>query len=300
MRLTIQADYLVKKYGADEAFFMLKELGYQAVSYELYEVYENSSFADWTEEELRAYFEPIGNAAKRNNLEVAFVSMSRGIYNDYIPQTFENRKAWCRQTVKAAAYMGSKMAVIRPTFFYQKQEDAKKLSELYTREVLETMTEVAKERQVQVGLFNNHKSTEYGSRGAELSSLANTYQVKILIDPTFAYQARVAMRDILNDVKEHLSAIMVADIERVTDGPMGIAYPAMMGQIDFDEIKELLQECSEGMYLTTMSTELLKRYGEACQSKSFVDALLKYLFKVSCVLSGRESGFGENRNTTRV
>ena len=36
MKLTIQADYFVKKYGADEAFLMLKELGYQTVSYELY------------------------------------------------------------------------------------------------------------------------------------------------------------------------------------------------------------------------------------------------------------------------
>ena len=287
MQLTVQADYFVKKYGADEAFFMLSELGYQAVSYELYEVYESPSFADWTEEQLRAYFEPIGDAARRHNLEVAFVSMSRGIYNDYIPQTFEQRKVWCRQTIKAAAYMGSKMAVIRPVFFYRRHEDAKALSESYTREVLDAMTEVAKERQVDIGLFNNHKSTEYGSRGVELSKLAKAYQAKILIDPTFAYQARIAMGDILDGVKEHLAAVMVADIERVTDSPLGVAYPPMMGQVDFDEMRELLQECSDEIYLTTMSTALLERYGIVCQSKSFVDAMLKYLFKVSCVLCER-------------
>ena len=213
--------------------------------------------------------------------------MSRGIYNDYVPKTFEQRKTWCTQTIKTAAYMGSKMAVIRPAFFYLRHEDAKTLSESYTREVLDAMTEVAKERKVDIGLFNNHKSTEYGSRGVELSKLAKAYQARIFIDPTFAYHARVAMGDILDDVKEHLSAVMVADIERVTDSPLGVAYPPMMGQVDFDEMRELLQECSEEIYLTTMSTELLKRYGGVCESKSFVESMLKFLYKVSCVLSER-------------
>ena len=284
MRRTAQIDLFIDKYGIDAAFAMLSKLGYQYAAYELNEVKAEPSFADWSEEEMKTRFEAIGEAAIRHGIEITYVTLSKGIYNDLLPSTFETRKKWCTQAVKAAAYMGSKVVAIQPVFFYSRKKDIYELSKQLTEEVLAEMKPVAEERGVQLGFMNNLQKNAYGTKGEELLELAGNYDAKILIDPSFAKRAEEDISGLLRTVGKETFAFFVTDIERITTSPYGVTFTPLMGQLDYSQLREDMKYLADDTCLTAMNSQVIVRYGELAKDQDFVFALSEYLHKVLVVL----------------
>lgn len=296
MKLTGQADFFIKQYGADKGIEKLKKLGYTYLTYDLYEVSEDSGFASWTKDQLEAHFMPIREAIEKYGMKMIYLTLSRGIYNDRVPSAFENRKKWCLQAVRTAACIGAEFVGIQPVFFYKYHEKPYELSKELSTEAFQMTKAEADRCQIQLAFINNPKPGVYGSDGKDLLELANRYQAKILLDPSAAFRAGERVEDIIRCVEKHLLAFFVNDVDRAR----GVPFFPMMGALNYRKIIESLNNLSDSVCLTAMYTSVYKRYQDFDKEEAFVDAMATFLYRMLLMLDGREAYEDEAWNTTGI
>lgn len=284
MKLTGQADFFIKQYGAKKGIEKLRMLGYSYLTYDLYEVFEDPKFSEWTMEQIEEHFIPIRREVENQGMQMVYITLSRGIYNDRMPNVFETRKKWCLQAVRVAACMGAAYVGVQPVFFYKYHDNPYELSRSLSTEAFELMKKEADKYQIHLAFINNPKPGVYGSDGKDLLELAEKYHAKILMDPSAAFRAGEKVDEIVERVNTHLLAFFVNDVDRAGGVPI---FP-MMGSLNYRKIMELLKKLEAPVCLTAMHTAVYKRYQDFKAEESFVDAMASFLYQMLVMLDGSE------------
>lgn len=284
MRLTALMDFYEKKYGLEEGLSRVKKQGYEAVVYTLPR-HEDYVKYQWTEDEFRNHFTNIGKTIKESGLNVAFTTTGTGLYNDCVPDSYDNRVDMCIKGVRASAYMGSEVFLVRPVKYFRGHEDGVELSKQLTYDALKRIYEEAVRQNVRLAIVNSNSDYVYGWNVDELEELTNEFDMDIVIDPVDAFHAGCKMKQMISVLRDKIIGVFMRDTLVDT---MDTAMP-FMGRVDYIRMVNVLKKLSEETALVTVQNLNYMKYQDFLDSEELVKALDELYFTIGSVVSGKGS-----------
>lgn len=286
MKLAAQSDFFIKSFGPENGFKKLREIGYESVSYNIADRYDEPFTTEWTEEELKNRFAAIGKAARDSGLEMVYATANCEMYNDLIVHTFDARKKMCVRFVQAAAAMGCKYIALRPAGFNTTHEDAWELSKKISFEVFDAMKAEADKLGIGLAFINNVRRAKkycFGCTAEELLELCDRYGGKVVIDPVNAYNAHERLDKLINGVKDKLIGLVISDVESTIKNP----FMPMMGSIDYTVVIGCAQSIGDDAYAVMNCSNVFKRYEDFADSEGVISSVNTLLYDMGKAIVGK-------------
>jgi len=284
MKLTALMDFYEKKYGLEEGLSRVKKQGYEAVVYTLPR-HEDYMKYQWTEDEFRNYFTNIGKTIKESGLSVAFTTTGTGLYNDCVPDSYENRVDMCIKGVRASAYMGSEVFLVRPVKYFRGHEDGVELSKQLTYDALKRIYAEAERQSVRLAIVNSGSDYIYGWNVEELAELSNEFDMDIVIDPAEASHAGCKLNKLVRFLGDRVVGVFMRDtLVDLYDTAM-----PFMGRTDYLRMVNVLKDLPKESALVTVQNLNYMKYQDFLDSEELVKALDELYFTIGSVVSGKGS-----------
>lgn len=291
MKLTATADFYIEKYGLEAGVTFLKNLGYQNMIYTL-TAQRLEPFLGLNQDcEMKETFGAIGKAFKNAGVNLLFTTMKEEVYHDLRSCrscSVDSKKELVIQAVKATAYMGGKVLVVRPICFRHSTADAWDKTKQLTYEIYLAAKKEADRLGVKIAFFNNTKqlcfssgSYSYGCRSAELAELADTFESGIVINPVYALYAGERVEELLAELGDKVIGFMVEDkAQRATSKEM-----PFFGSVDYYGLIEYFKNNPSDMAIVMAYTQIMNRYVEFADDMELVTAITKAFMKMACLIA---------------
>lgn len=291
MNVAAQADFFIKHYGIERALKKLKETGYEYITYQISSQYDEPFTKEWTDQDIRKYFSPIGVCAKAEQMKMVYTTMNAAIYDDVLPETAESRKKMCIQAVKATACMGCPVLAVQPAAMFYKKPEIYEITKEISLNIFKEMKQVADEVGVQLAFINNNNCYAYGSRIEDLLELTELFDGKIIIDPMYAYEAHENEMELAKRAGDKLLAFCVTDIDGDDGNPFHFTgkqrtIMPMMGALNYPLIIDRMKYVNQNAFVSYEYNSVLERYIEFVDSEALMDAFDKLFYKTACLIAG--------------
>ena len=288
MKLTAQADFYIEKYGPNTGVRYLKTLGYQNVIYTITARMLEPFWGSSDDCKMRETFSNIREAFENAGVNLLFTTMKEEVYHDLLSRPIETSKEMVIWAVKATAYMGCKVLVVRPISFRRSSPEAWDKTKELTYEIYLAAKEEADKLGIKIAFFNNSKhlcftsgTYSYGCRTSELLELADAFESGIVINPVYALKAGERVEELLTELGDKVLGFVIED-QAQREIARGVPF---FGAVDYYGLIKYFQNHPSDMAIVMMYTPIMSRYEEFAEDMEFVTAITKAFMKMACLIA---------------
>ena len=284
MKLAVQSEGYIKRYGIDEAIVRLKKIGYTCLSYCIEDNYNSPMVNKWSENELCSFYSHLGKKIKEAGMELSSVSVKTQMFSDWSAASFEMRKELYLRCVRACGYAACKRLILPLVTYHSRVANAHGKSRAIAEEMLDHIMPEAKRLGVEIALCNPCVTLgvyPFGCDADELAEFANEKGVGVVIDPVNAHMSGTDLRELIGLCGEKLAGIFVKDYESAF---LDTAMP-MMGEVDYFTIIEALKLAPQDSEVIMMLTEVYHRFSDLENQDGMYAAMDSFFYKMGKLIS---------------
>lgn len=285
MKLAVQSEGYIKRYGIEKALDKIKNVGYSCISYCIEDNYNSKMVTDWSEEELREYYSGLGEKIKYSGLELASVSVKTQMYSDWSKASFPMRKELYLKCVRACAYLGCDQLVVPLVTYHSRVADSYSQSLAIAEEMLGVILPEAEKAGVMISVVNPCVTLDvypFGCESVELADFAKKHGVGVVLDPVNGQMSGTDASELIRACGESFMGVFVRDYEEAFQTP---AIP-MMGAVDYCGFIESLKDAPDKGVVVMMLTEVYHRFSDLGNQDAMYSAFDSFFYKMGKVISG--------------
>lgn len=287
MKLAVQADFFIKRYGLEEGAKHIRSVGYDCVYYTIDERYDAPFTSEWTEEQIAEKYAPVGKAFADNGLAIRCVIAGGELFNDHKPETFDARIHLVEQYVIACRYLGCDTLAVKPPAFYKPRLTFKEDSRSNTYTAFDRIKAACDARGVRFVIINNGPNylpqKPYGCSLEHLIELGEHYGAKILFNPLNANKAGKEADALVSGLGDSLDGFLVEDMEAA----LGSSIMPMMGTVDYLSIIEALKTANRDACVVMSMGDFIRRFARFEDCQNVYDAIDGFLFQMGSLFAGK-------------